>query len=123
MSVAFYLQDRRYWNDEDYHLGLANANFVIVRDLLALTSETGDYTGTLSADALLMKIARARTTLRVQGKEWERSEEPPPEGQEGQSLKILGTPGLSQDRLHSYLETLHRIALYAKEKGTGVKWS
>jgi hypothetical protein len=121
MSVTFYLQDQRYWGDEDHRLNLANNNFVIVRDLLDPTSD--DYTDIISADTLLMKIARARTTLSVQGKEWERSEEPPPEEQEDQPFKILGTPGIFQDHLHWYLETLHRIALYAREKGTGVQWS
>jgi hypothetical protein len=122
MSVAFYPQDQRYWNDPYPHLSIANANFAILGELLELSDEDG-YIGAISTDALLIKIAKARTTLHMQGKEWERSEELPPAGQEDQSFNVLGTPGLDQERLHFYLDTIHQIALYAKERGTGVQWS
>jgi len=77
--------------------------------------------GVISSDDLLVKIEEARATLQRQGKEWERSEEPPPEGQEDRSLKVLGTPRLAQDTLHSYLTSLRWIALFAGEVGSGVK--
>jgi hypothetical protein len=35
----------------------------------------------------------------------------------------MGTPGIDQEDLHSYLETLKQIALYARENGIGVIWS
>lgn len=127
MGVSFYLQDSRFWDSpwhrENLHLGMPLRVFEILNDLLELESPDDDYTGTIGADDLLRKIAKARGELHRQGKEWERSPEPPPEGQEDQSLKILGTPGIDQGVLHSCLDTLEAIALYAREVGTGVQWS
>ena len=121
MSVEFYPQDSQLWNQRTW-LQIANANFSILRDLLCLESPLGDNTGEITADDLLLKIARARLVLQQQRKEWERAEEPSPEQQEGR-LIILSTCGLSQDDLAHYLHELHKLALFAKEEGTGVKWS
>lgn len=122
MSVDFYLQDQTYWNNLRIpRLGIANMNFAVLQELLKLPGT--DYTGQISADELLDKIAQARTELQRHGQEWERPEEPPPARQEGQSLIILRTPALDQEDLWNYLDRLQQVALFAKAKGTGVLWS
>lgn len=84
MGVAFYLQDSRFWDssfhNQNYHLGMPVRDFEIISDLLNLESPFDDYTGTITADILLLKIKEARTVLKQQGKEWERCKESAPEG-------------------------------------------
>jgi hypothetical protein len=84
MSVAFYLQDPRFWHDEfhreHYYLHMSMRNFEIMACLLELEFLDGGYIGRISADTLLVKIAKAGGELQQHGKEWEISYEPPPEG-------------------------------------------
>ena len=83
----------------------------------------GDCAGRIAADALLEKIEAAQVKLQRHGREWERSPEPPWEGQEEHSLKVLGFPGITRDDLYECLVVLYRIACYVRDHKLDVQWS
>ena len=123
MSVSFYAENEVNNRDRIHGLHIGNANFRILAQLLNLESPDGDDTGSISSEELLSKVVLGRKELLVHGKEWERSDAPPPERQEDQRLKIMFTPGLSQDQLLGYLYDLFDLVHHAQETGQKVAWS